>query len=55
MYDPRFKLIKKVVINTEKTIFWRYQNVSDKNLATIEAMYFFLRDYAKVMEGAYEN
>jgi len=35
--------LKTVVINTEKTIFWRFQRgVTDKNLSTIEAMYFFL-------------
>lgn len=53
--------LKTVVINTEKTIFWRYQRgVTDKNLSTIEAMYFFMRDYEKVMteqdyDGKYDN
>ncbi|CAI2376340.1 unnamed protein product [Moneuplotes crassus] len=53
--------LKTVVINTEKTIFWRYQRgVTDKNLSTIEAMYFFMRDYDKVMsekdyDGKYDN
>jgi DTW domain-containing protein YfiP len=37
--------IKKVKIQTEKTVFWRYQSVSDANLATVEALYFFFRDY----------
>ena len=41
--------LKTVVINTEKTIFWRFQRgVTDKNLSTIEAMYFFFREYDKV-------
>lgn len=45
--------LKCVVINTEKTIFWRYQTKkSDENLSTIEAMYFFLRDYDKVMSDS---
>mmetsp|Transcript_10086 Transcript_10086/g.8880 ORF Transcript_10086/g.8880 Transcript_10086/m.8880 type:complete len:177 (-) Transcript_10086:39-569(-) len=49
--------LKTVVINTEQTIFWRYQRgVSDKNLSTIEAMYFFMRDYSNViMQGEYDD
>ena len=45
--------MKKVVISTEKTIFWRHQQKSETNLATIEAMYFFLRDYVKATKGDY--
>jgi DTW domain-containing protein YfiP len=53
--------LKPVVINTEKTIFWRYQKgKTNSNLSTIEAMYFFMRDYDKVMsesdyDGKYDN
>lgn len=56
--------LKKVKIQTEKTVFWRYQRVSDKNLATIEAMYFFFRDYDVTLQcggdynkydGKYDN
>ena len=39
------KAIKKVKIQTEKTVFWRHQKIADTNLATIEALYFFFRDY----------
>jgi hypothetical protein len=35
-----------VKIQTEKTVFWRYQTgQQDTSLATIEALYFFFRDY----------
>jgi len=35
-----------VKIQTEKTVFWRYQNGElDTSLATVEALYFFFRDY----------
>jgi len=35
-----------VKIQTEKTVFWRYQTGElDTSLATIEALYFFFRDY----------
>ena len=43
--QENIKELKKVKIQTEKTIFWRYQRVAETNLATIEAMYFFFRDY----------
>ena len=38
--------LKMVKIQTEKTVFWRYQTGElDTSLATIEALYFFFRDY----------
>lgn len=61
LVNPKVSKLKPWVINTEKTIFWRYQRgVTDKNLSTIEAMYFFMRDYDKVMseseyDGKYDN
>lgn len=61
LQNEKVSKLKTVVINTEKTIFWRYQRgVTDKNLSTIEAMYFFMRDYDKVMNeqdynGKYDN
>lgn len=39
------KNIKRVKIQTEKTVFWRYQRIADTNLATIEALYYFFRDF----------
>ena len=45
MREPNLMKLKKVKIQTEKTAFWRYQRIADTNLATIEALYFFFRDY----------
>lgn len=45
MREPNIMSLKKVKIQTEKTAFWRYQRISETNLSTIEAMYFFFRDY----------
>jgi len=61
LQNENVEKLKTVIINTEKTIFWRYQRgVTDKNLSTIEAMYFFMRDYDKVMnsqeyDGKYDD
>ena len=41
-----FKNLKHVKIQTEKTVFWRYQKgEEDTSLSTVEALYFFFRDY----------
>lgn len=56
--------LKKVKIQTEKTAFWRYQRIAETNLSTIEALYFFFRDYDvnkncngdySVYDGKYDN
>jgi DTW domain-containing protein YfiP len=42
----QMRKLKMVKIQTEKTVFWRYQTGElDTSLATIEALYFFFRDY----------
>ncbi|KAJ3066904.1 DTW domain-containing protein 1 [Podochytrium sp. JEL0797] len=44
-----------------KTLFWRYQSLGDHCLATIEAVYYFYRDYfsvyspAEVYDGRFEG
>ncbi len=46
MKEENIKNLKMVKIQTEKTVFWRYQTgMQDTSLATIEALYFFFRDY----------
>jgi len=48
--------LKCIKINTEKTNFWRYQrNVSDENLATVEAVYIFLKEYITRQKGEYNG
>ncbi|KAI8323979.1 DTW-domain-containing protein [Martensiomyces pterosporus] len=42
--NPKLTKLQKVTIKPRKTRFWRYQNVDDSYLATIEAIYFLYRD-----------
>ncbi len=55
--QPNVMNLKKVKIQTEKTAFWRYQRISETNLSTIEALYFFFRDYETNLncEGDYSK
>lgn len=42
--------MKHIKIKTEKTVFWRYQKgEEDTSLSTIEALYFFFRDYESTL------
>jgi DTW domain-containing protein YfiP len=43
--DKRLANITRCKINSQKTSFWRYQQHGDSFLATIEAIYFFFREY----------
>ncbi|KAF9428047.1 DTW domain-containing protein 1 [Podila epigama] len=40
-----FARMKRVTIAPHETLFWRYQRKASDHLATIEAIYFFLREY----------
>eukprot|EP00698_Gefionella_okellyi_P015048 TRINITY_DN4217_c0_g1_i1.p1 TRINITY_DN4217_c0_g1~~TRINITY_DN4217_c0_g1_i1.p1 ORF type:complete len:167 (+),score=43.28 TRINITY_DN4217_c0_g1_i1:162-662(+) len=55
--DPRIARLKKVVIPSRKTLFWRYQpeKRGDECLATIEAIYFFYRDFVEKSKGSYNG
>lgn len=44
--DPRMLKIPRVKISSHKTLFWRYQNLDETFLATIEAIYFFFREFS---------
>ncbi|CAG8504682.1 12529_t:CDS:2 [Dentiscutata erythropus] len=48
--NPELKNIRKVTIKPQKTLFWRYQNKDEYHLSTIEALYYFLREYNEVYE-----
>ncbi|KFH62761.1 hypothetical protein MVEG_11287 [Podila verticillata NRRL 6337] len=37
--------MKRVTIAPHETLFWRYQRKASDHLATVEAMYYFLREY----------
>ncbi|KAJ1648666.1 hypothetical protein J3B02_004906 [Coemansia erecta] len=42
--NPRLQLMQKVTVKPRKTRFWRYQNLDESFMATIEAIYFLYRD-----------
>ena len=46
MHSENIRNLKMVKIQTEKTVFWRYQKGDmDSSLSSAEALYFFFRDY----------
>lgn len=51
---PIILSLTKIKLNNHKTLFWRYQNKSPEYLATIEAIYFFFKEYYTVLnKGSY--
>lgn len=48
--NPELRNIRKVIIRSQKTLFWRYQNRDENHLATIEALYYFLMEYYETYE-----
>ncbi|CAG8471535.1 12937_t:CDS:2 [Funneliformis caledonium] len=50
-FTEELKNIRKITIKPQKTLFWRYQNKSENHLATIEALYYFLKEYCEVYES----
>jgi len=56
MRDERLKQFIPVQLNEYRTIFWRFQNTGDDRfLATIEAIYYFLRDSFVANGGVYKG
>ena len=55
------KPFKHVKIQEHETLFWRYQDGGNDHLATIEAIYWFFRDFHSAYEpsieydGRYDN
>ncbi|KAF8975259.1 DTW domain-containing protein 1 [Entomortierella lignicola] len=43
--DSPLLRMKRVTIAPHETLFWRHQRKTDDHLATIEAIYYFLREY----------
>ncbi|KAG5466209.1 hypothetical protein LSCM4_01354 [Leishmania orientalis] len=43
--DERVKKLKHVRIKSQTSLFWRFQNNDPTYLATVEAIYYFLREY----------
>ncbi|KAJ4461502.1 putative DTW domain protein [Paratrimastix pyriformis] len=55
LHHPTLANIPRVKIEAENTAFWRYQDVSPHCLATIEAIYYFFREFANAKDGRYEG
>lgn len=43
---PNLAKLPCVVISKQNTFFWRYQDVGEECLATIEAIYYFFKQYS---------
>jgi DTW domain-containing protein YfiP len=54
-FTEELKNIRKVTIKPQKTLFWRYQDKSENHLATIEALYYFLKEYHESYESSNDN
>ncbi|KAF7731427.1 DTW domain-containing protein 1 [Apophysomyces ossiformis] len=56
---PALQGLRKVTIAPRRTHFWRYQQMSEQHLATIEAIYYFYREYGEAYmetyDGRYDN
>lgn len=58
--QPEIQALQAIKISAEETTFWRYQRVDSSNLATVEALYFFFKEYDqcitnKEYDGKYDN
>ncbi|RUS28720.1 DTW domain-containing protein [Jimgerdemannia flammicorona] len=51
---PQLARLRRVTIAPRKTLFWRFQNKDEHHLATIEAMYYFFREYYDAYEAGTE-
>ena len=55
---PLLQRMQKVTIAPRKTHFWRYQQMGENHLATIEAIYYIYREFAEAYEtkeGSYDG
>eukprot|EP01080_Neovahlkampfia_damariscottae_P009446 gene9446-1652_t len=53
--DERIQSLRKLKITSQKTLFWRYQQLGDDHLATIEAIYYTLKEYQIFAKGEYNS
>jgi len=53
--DERVSKLRCVKIESHNTLFWRYQTVGKDCLATIEAIYYFYREYHEKQIGLYNG
>lgn len=55
LHDPKLQGLRCVRIDMQKTTFWRYQKCGDNCLATIEAIYYFFKEYQTKKFGSYNG
>ncbi|EGC36855.1 hypothetical protein DICPUDRAFT_150644 [Dictyostelium purpureum] len=53
--SDQLKGIRCVKIDMQKTMFWRYQSHGDSYLATIEAIYYFFKEFHQNQNGGQYN
>jgi DTW domain-containing protein YfiP len=53
--DVRISKLKRIKITKQLTLFWRYQEYGEEFLATIEAIYFTLREFMATVSGSYDG
>ncbi|KAK9728471.1 hypothetical protein K7432_001015 [Basidiobolus ranarum] len=49
--SPALQKLRKVTIKPRKTMFWRYQKISENYLSTIEAVYYLYREYYEAYQS----
>jgi DTW domain-containing protein YfiP len=47
--DPKFENVRHCKIKPHKTLFWRYQCISEEFVSTVEATYYFVKEYHQAM------
>ena len=53
--SPQVSKLRHVKIENYETRFWRWQNVGNEGLATIEAIYYFYREFITATNGSYHG
>lgn len=53
--DPRLQGVRHITIAPRKTKFWRYQDIGEYCLSSIEAIYYTYKEYLTRKNGAYHG
>jgi len=53
--DPRLANVRCITISPQKTKFWRYQNIGQHCLSTIECSYYTYKEYLERRDGSYSG
>eukprot|EP00033_Pygsuia_biforma_P004892 GCRY01005364.1.p1 GENE.GCRY01005364.1~~GCRY01005364.1.p1 ORF type:complete len:262 (+),score=23.22 GCRY01005364.1:66-851(+) len=55
LHSPQIERLKRVKIHSYETLFWRYQSYGREYLATIEAIYYFVREWQTRLTDEYNG